>query len=118
MAGSGEDVVNIFRGVCASLDKIRGSSFFTWLSHGSGLVNILQAEGDFGRVRRIRGGNQAIENTNNDVDKFVFDISSWCILIQVQIRTLLHKRMTTLYPGPNKPLDLFKDLANCEASRR
>ena len=107
MAGSGEDGVNIF-----TQPILPDIAFFTWLSHGSGLVNILQAEGDFGRVRRSRGENQGIENTKNDVDQFVFDISSWCILIQMQIRTLLHKRMTTSYPRPNKPLVLFQDIWN------
>ena len=96
MAGSGEDGVNIFLGVFVQVwTKSEDQDCFTWLSHGSGLVNILQAEGDFGRVRRIRGKNQGIENTKNDVDQFVFDISSWCILLQMQIRALLHKRMAT-----------------------
>ena len=96
MAGSGEDGVNIFLGVFVQVwTKSEDQDCFTWLSHGSGLVNILQAEGDFGRVRRIRGENQGIENTKNDVDQFVFDISSWCILLQMQIRALLHKRMAT-----------------------
>ena len=82
MGGSGEDEINIFLDVFVQiLTKSEDQDGVTWLSHGSGLVNILQADGDFGRVRRIKGKNQGIENTNNDVDHFVFGVFfSKCIL--------------------------------------